>query len=403
MKTTITLLALVVNLSVFSQGIQFIEARTDSDMVAIDKRVKAENKLIFIDGYTTWCGPCKWMEKNVFTNDTVARFFNENFICVRMDMEKGIGISRTYKYEVYAYPTLIFIGPEGIAHRAAGARDAKALMELGETALNPEKRFSHWHGKYKQGNRESAFIREYLKQLNAAGMETKEVADWYFFSLKEDGFLTKENFEIIKKFLQSTDSRVFDYFFANRQLFRELAGAEEVNAKIDELLLGNFWKSFSYEKQADGNMAETVDEAKFNSAMEKLNNSGYENPEKIMLTANSGYYAIKGDWKNYALNASGLVSKYLTDNAMQLNYFAWNYYEHIDDKDGLNEAIGWAKRSLELSETWATADTYTALLYKSGRKKEALKAAEKAIAIGKKTGQDTTPTEELLEKIKGMK
>ena len=72
-----------------SEGIEFLpmslnEAKTFA---------ASTQKLIFIDCYTTWCGPCKWMSANIFTNDTVAQFYNRNFLCLKMDMEKGEGKS----------------------------------------------------------------------------------------------------------------------------------------------------------------------------------------------------------------------------------------------------------------------------------------------------------------------
>lgn len=42
----------------------------------IVKKAKKEKKLIFVDCYTSWCGPCKMLAKDVFTRDTVADFFN---------------------------------------------------------------------------------------------------------------------------------------------------------------------------------------------------------------------------------------------------------------------------------------------------------------------------------------
>src|SRR3954471_13635384 len=62
-------------------------------------RAKKENKMIYIDCYTSWCGPCKWMAKNVFTNDTVADFYNNNFVNAKIDMEKGEGIELAQKYD----------------------------------------------------------------------------------------------------------------------------------------------------------------------------------------------------------------------------------------------------------------------------------------------------------------
>ena len=62
------------------------------------KQAKKEKKLIFVDCYTSWCGPCKMLAKNVFTQDKVADFYNTEFVCVKMDMEKGEGPPKSMKY-----------------------------------------------------------------------------------------------------------------------------------------------------------------------------------------------------------------------------------------------------------------------------------------------------------------
>jgi uncharacterized protein YyaL (SSP411 family) len=72
------------------------------------KKSEKENKIIFLDAYTSLCSPCKRMEKEVFTNDTVGKFYNDNFINFRMDMEKGDGIEISKKYNVEFYPSFLF-------------------------------------------------------------------------------------------------------------------------------------------------------------------------------------------------------------------------------------------------------------------------------------------------------
>ena len=47
--------------------------------------------MIFLDAYASWCGPCKMLQKNVFTKKAVGDFYNSKFINVKMDMEKGEG------------------------------------------------------------------------------------------------------------------------------------------------------------------------------------------------------------------------------------------------------------------------------------------------------------------------
>ncbi|MEY3443377.1 MAG: hypothetical protein RLZZ519_1658 [Bacteroidota bacterium] len=72
-------------------------------------KAKSENKLVFLDAYTSWCGPCKWMAKNAFTDPETAAFFNTNFVNVTVDMEKGEGVDIAKQYGVTAYPTLLFL------------------------------------------------------------------------------------------------------------------------------------------------------------------------------------------------------------------------------------------------------------------------------------------------------
>ena len=57
---------------------------------ALDK-AKSEQKYVFMDCYTSWCGPCKNMTQNVFPQKKAGDYFNPKFICVKYDMEKGEG------------------------------------------------------------------------------------------------------------------------------------------------------------------------------------------------------------------------------------------------------------------------------------------------------------------------
>ena len=70
------------------------------------EQAKKENKLIFMDCYTSWCGPCKMLAKEVFTDPDVAAFFNEKFVNAKVDMEKGEGPALKKQYGVNAFPTL---------------------------------------------------------------------------------------------------------------------------------------------------------------------------------------------------------------------------------------------------------------------------------------------------------
>jgi thiol-disulfide isomerase/thioredoxin len=114
------------------KGIEFFEGTWD-EALAESKRT---GKPIFMDAYAAWCGPCKWMARNTFPDPSVGAYYNKNFICVKMDMEKGEGPSLARKFGVRAYPTLLYINSDGkVIKRTEGARGAQDFIQLGKSAM----------------------------------------------------------------------------------------------------------------------------------------------------------------------------------------------------------------------------------------------------------------------------
>lgn len=100
----------------------------------IMKKAKAENKVIFLDIYATWCGPCKQLKKTTFTDKEVGEYFNTHFINATFDAEKGEGRKLAEQYYVSAYPTMLFINPDGsILHTVVGYRSANQLKREGKS------------------------------------------------------------------------------------------------------------------------------------------------------------------------------------------------------------------------------------------------------------------------------
>lgn len=114
------------------QAITFIE----NDWNKAQILAKETDKLIFVDVYATWCGPCLQLKKTTFRNEQVAEFFNANFVNLSIDAEKGIGPQFATAYHVEAYPTLLIVRPDGKSVLyAEGFMPADYLLELGKEAL----------------------------------------------------------------------------------------------------------------------------------------------------------------------------------------------------------------------------------------------------------------------------
>jgi thiol:disulfide interchange protein len=96
---------------------------------------KEENKPIFLDISASWCGYCKRMKANVFTDSEVAKIYNSAFINVSVDGEKGEGIQLAKKYGVKGYPTFVFLNPDGsISYQTSGYHNKDKFLELAKKA-----------------------------------------------------------------------------------------------------------------------------------------------------------------------------------------------------------------------------------------------------------------------------
>jgi len=77
------------------------------------KMAKATHKYLFVDAYATWCAPCKQLKATTFSNAKVAKYFNQNFVNLSLDAEKGDGVAFGSKWDLQSYPTLYFFDNDG--------------------------------------------------------------------------------------------------------------------------------------------------------------------------------------------------------------------------------------------------------------------------------------------------
>lgn len=107
------------------KGINFEELTLEQALA----KAKKENKLVFLDAYAEWCGPCKMMDRTTFKSEKVGEAFNKSFINIKIDMEKGEGPLIARKYQVSAYPTFFILNPDGkMVKRVVGYHKEDQLL-----------------------------------------------------------------------------------------------------------------------------------------------------------------------------------------------------------------------------------------------------------------------------------
>ncbi|MEO6239810.1 MAG: thioredoxin family protein [Bacteroidia bacterium] len=395
MKTIRNILTIAFLISTIGAAAQTgIRFQKDSFSVLLAK-AKQQNKLVFIDCYTSWCGPCKWMEKNVFPNDTVAGFYNTHFVCASFDMEKGEGVSLAKKYDVRCYPTYLFINGNGtLVHRQSSTSPVLQFVELGEFALLPDKQYAAMENKYTAGKITPSELIRFMSMRQATCLAIEDQLEAYMKTQADSTFIYPQNWMVLRTYVQTPDCSMFRYLLSHRAAFETRYTTDSVHMAIIKVY-GSAMGKCLYAKVPD-----TTGYKKLRSEVVNLK---LPFTEELILENDMAFYSITERWNEYARTATSYVTSYADSNWATLNNIAWTFYAHIDDPGLLAKALTWSKRSVDLDANDFNLDTYAALLYKLGRKSEAEAAALRAIALADKDKVDSSETKALLEKIRKMK
>ncbi|MCT4643521.1 MAG: thioredoxin family protein [Carboxylicivirga sp.] len=184
MKRFVLILSVAISIIACAQtkeeGIEFFHG-TFSEVL---EKAEKENKIVFIDFYTKWCGPCKVMAKGTFTKPEVGKFYNDNFINYKVDAEVGEGPELAKKYEVTGFPTLVFIDSKGtVLASGIGAKNVEQLINMGRKALGEDIKDLAWYqAEYDKGNRDAGFLKKYYElraEEQRVAMSQEESWDLY--------------------------------------------------------------------------------------------------------------------------------------------------------------------------------------------------------------------------------
>jgi thioredoxin-related protein len=387
MRRMINMMILLIGIisTVKAQGILFEENLT---WAQIKSKAKEESKYIFVDAYATWCGPCKAMSADVFTNKEVGDFINEKYIAVKIQMDRTAEDTESTKsrysdaksieqqYKITGYPTLLFFSPEGkIVHRIVGYRDGVSLIKDANDALSSETQYYTLLDLYESGKRDSTFVKRLAIKADELGQtETaNQISREFIRGLSDAELLKKENLLFTYRFTSSIKDRGFQIFLKQPDKASPVISENAVKRKVRAIVEKDEIEPF------------LKDSTKRNwSVIERHIKSKYDAIGlESFYGARMAYASDRKDWGNFGKYYALYYNTAYTRSKFHINNISWSIFEYVADPKVLEVAIKTMKYNIDNydKKDCQAYDTYANLLYKASKKQEAIQWEEKAEQI----------------------
>ncbi len=195
--------------NISAQGIEFFHGTYDAAL----QKARLEGKKIFVDVYTSWCGPCKKMARDIFTQKEVGEFYNSRFVCLKLDAEKESEHAFFHCYQASAFPSFFWLNADGkLLDSKVGFIEADKFIQSGKDVEKSNLYVLLEEGKrcWDNGERSLDLVKTYvlgsLKKVYP--QKVKECLLDYFSTLSEQQLMMKDNYLLMKGFMFDLEDNV---------------------------------------------------------------------------------------------------------------------------------------------------------------------------------------------------
>jgi thioredoxin-related protein len=364
------------------------------------------------------------MDKNVFVNDSIGNFLNKHFINVKVQMDKtekdDESIKRWYddadsiskKYRVDRMPSYLFFSPQGVLlEQETGYKRVGEFLDIAQSVIRPGRAYKGTYAEYDRLVEEYkngiihydrlVYMINIAKKFDTALVQplTKQFAD-YVSKLDANKRYTKENIEFWNMYVLKSSSIIFNYFYKDgKQIDEVMQQKGYAAAVIDRTIYYELIIPFFEEENLNReipmtgmylsglNLKTDSSEANWKKLEKGLRNKfNRETAKRNVLAARIEWYARHWNYDAYCKNILIQFDKYPTDIKKQyisINRAAWKAFINVKERKILNGYIRWMSKVVTYyPESGYCLDTYANLLYKVGRKKDAIIWEEKAMLTG---------------------
>ena len=387
-KISIFIVLLTVFFSGKAQGIEFFHGTWKEAMA----KAKAEDKPLFVDAFAKWCGPCKSMAKNVFTQDEVGKFYNTNFINLKLDMEETDGVTFGHSYPVQAYPTLFFLDGDGkVLKLVKGGQTPEGLVSLGNEALKKIDRSLRYEDQYKAGDRSFDLMYNYVKALNAAGKPSLKISNDF---LANNPQLTDiQRLKFILEAAVDADSKLFDQVIEDKSKIEKEVGKAYYIEKCKSALAASSKKAVDYEM-----------ESMLNDAKIKAEKTLPDDEAEIFIAgAEMQFFKAFKNEEKY-MTAYKKLAKNVDDDPVKLKEIVTDIIRSYKDHPKMIlDAADYASQIYELKDDMESLTQYCSILVLGKQAEKAIKVVNKAREKAEKSGAELSPYDNLLSFLNSKK
>lgn len=252
---------------------------------------------------------------------------------------------------------------------------------------DPGTRYSRLFQEYVEGKREISFLRKSAMMAQQVGDKAglARITSDYFTALKKP--YTPEDIQFIYQIAAKTSDPAFIILKDNATEFDKELGKRRAENKIMTIIYGDHIESSVTGQNPHPDWDELSDNvARYGSL-----------GDEILIRAKTIHYLNQHDWENFAESAAQYVGKYGTNiKPEELNNYARTVFDRINSQELLLKAAVWSKLSISKKEDAAFLDTYANLLYKAGKKDQAIALQQKAVELS----DESDAFKETLSKMK---
>lgn len=180
---------------------------------------KKENKVVLIIGSTSWCGPCKNLAEKILTTPEAGDYMNPRLIVMKTILDKADPDSLAKKFDIKAYPTLVFLNSEGVevSRKLGGASKTKDFITAMEKCLDSDLSFQ---AREKRLAGDPSYAVEYANYLNEECRMYDRANDVLLGALEErqsSDFYSDKTMKLIRGMSHNINSPILNFFIENKK------------------------------------------------------------------------------------------------------------------------------------------------------------------------------------------